>query len=89
MKEVEDLPIIERPNEKDRKIIDYLNECIAKYVEENETERRELIGALFVACQIVFCHQTNFKLKKQCREIDEFCKYLKESAAAIDKETLQ
>lgn len=73
------------PTEKEIKLIDYLNNCIGDWIEKNETDRRDLIAALFVACQIVFCEQTRFNLKAQYSEIDDFCRFLKEGAKSINK----
>ena len=72
------LPKIGKPTEREIALIVYLGKCIDSWIEEHETERRELICALFKICHTVFGKQTPFELKEQIKEVNEFCYYLKE-----------
>lgn len=74
------LPPIGPATEEEKQFTNFLLDTIADYIEKIPTERRTLICALSRACQIVFCQQTHFDVKGQCKEIDEFCAFLKSFA---------
>ncbi len=75
--ESHELPMIGKATERESELIDYLDNCIADWAEQHQTERRELICALFAMCVIAFTMQTHFDIEGQCQEIDHFCNYLK------------
>ena len=67
-----------KPNAKEKALIRYLGECLAKWVENNPTERSELLCALTAICSLMFTHKTPIQdVDKQCEEIDAFCECLK------------
>jgi hypothetical protein len=74
------LPMIGPATDEEKEFTDFLLDTIADYVQKIPTERRTLICALSRACQIVFCHQTPLDVKQQCKEIDDFCGFLKSHA---------
>lgn len=78
--ESHELPMIGEPTERESALIDYLGNAIADWIEIHATERRELVGALFAMCAVVFTRQTPLNVEEQCKEINDFCNYLKEKA---------
>lgn len=74
------LPDTREPTDKDLKFTYYLLNKIADYIDENDTDRREVLAALGESCRIIFCEQTPFNVKEQCEEIDHFCNFLKNHA---------
>lgn len=66
------------PTEKERNLIIYLGECIARWIEEYETDRSELMCAIGAISSLLFTKETPIKdLKGQYEEIDAFCNFLK------------
>jgi|FreactTroBogLake_1042271.scaffolds.fasta_scaffold66848_1 hypothetical protein len=61
-------------------LYDVIVNCIAQWIEENPTERKEIISVIFNLSRIMFCHQTFHEIKEQCNEIDRFCNSLKNYA---------
>ncbi len=76
----QELPMVGPATEEEEDFTRFLLETIADYVEKIPTERHVLICALSTACQIIFCHQTPLNVKQQCKEIDDFCAFLKSHA---------
>ena len=74
------MPMIGPATENEIYFTTFLLDTIADYVEKIPTDRRVLICALSRACQIVFCQQTPFDVKQQCKEIDDFSAFLKSYA---------
>lgn len=74
------LPMIGPPTEEEREFTNFLLETIADYVEKIPTDRRVLICALSRLSQIIFCQETPLDVKNQCKEIDDFCAFLKSYA---------
>lgn len=74
------LPMIGPATEEEIDFTNFLLDTIADYVEKIPTERSTLICALSKLCQIVFCLQTPLDVKQQCKEIDDFCAFLKSYA---------
>jgi hypothetical protein len=66
-------------------LIAYIGNCIASYIKVKETDRGELIVALFNMCRVVFTHQTHGDFNFQCNEIDDFCYYLKDHAKRVSE----
>lgn len=80
MNESHNLPMVGLPTDREQDLIEYLHTHVANWIETHNTERRELIAAMFSLCRVVFCLQTNFNVKGQCAEIDDFAKFLKDFA---------
>jgi hypothetical protein len=78
--EYEKLPAIGPATPEEKEFSSYLSNKIADYIEKIPTDRRVLIAGLCRVCQIVFCHQTPLNVKLQCKEIDDFCAFLKSHA---------
>ena len=67
-----------KPTQREKDLMIYLGECIAKWIEKNETERGELLCAFSLICTLIFTKETPIKdVEKQCQEIDTFCHFLK------------
>lgn len=56
-----------------------LGECIAKCAEDKNLKRGELLCVLSTLCLVTFTDNTPYKgdIKRQIREINSFCDYLK------------
>ena len=70
------------PTEDETKLLEYLSECLNKWVNLHGACRQELTFALFFLCRELFTVQTPLSVKDQCKEIDGFCHFLKKSARA-------
>jgi hypothetical protein len=75
-----DLPMIGFPTQEEMEFTNFLLDTVADYIEKIPTERRTMICALSKLSQIVFCNQTHLDVKGQCKEIDDFCNFLKSFA---------
>jgi hypothetical protein len=63
---------------KEKKLINYLGNCIADYIEEQETCRTELMAALSHQILILFKTQTPLtNYHDKITEIEAFCEFLK------------
>lgn len=78
--EYNDLPMIGEPTLEELQLTHYLMNGLAHYVSINKVDRRVLIAALSEICKIVFTKQTPFNVKEQCKEIDNFCNWIKSHA---------
>ena len=79
------------PTEDDTKLLEYLGDCLNKWIELHGANRKELNFALFYLCRELFTEQTSLSIKSQCEEIDGFCYFLKKAARAkksLDKKEL-
>lgn len=81
-----DLPMVGLPTEREKEFCDYLGNCIADWIEGHQTERRELIAALFKMCWLVFDKQTHFDMEGKLYEVDQFCFFLKEKIKGVKHE---
>ena len=80
-----DLPMIGFYTEKEVNLSLYLGNCISDWIEKHETDRTELIAALSTILLIMFTKQTRLDTEGQCKEIDNFCDFLKDIARKIIK----
>jgi len=63
---------------REQDLLFHLGNTIADWIEENKTERGEIICVLLILCELVFTKQTPITDKeKQCQEVDTFCECLK------------
>ena len=79
------------PTEDDTKLLEYLGDCLNKWIELHGANRQELNLALFYLCRELFTEQTSLSVKDQCMEIHRFCHFLKKAAKnkkSIDKKEL-
>ncbi len=74
------LPSEGLPTQEESHFTNYLLSGISTYVSQKPTDRSILIAAISQISKIVFCQQTPFGVKEQCKEIDDFCNYLKKYA---------
>jgi hypothetical protein len=76
-----DLPkgiTFDKPTKRENDLMYYLGNCIADWIEKNETEREELLCAFSLICSIMFTTNTPITdVEDQCKEIDAFCEFLK------------
>lgn len=68
------------PTDEETKLLEYLGDCLNKWVNLHGASRKELNFALFYLCRELFTEQTPLSIKQQCEEIDGFCYFLKKAA---------
>jgi hypothetical protein len=63
---------------REKDLLFHLGNCLAEWIENNKTERGELLCVLTILCHLMFAKQTPITDKeKQCDEVDAFCECLK------------
>lgn len=60
-----------------KNLVKYLEECIEKWIDENNTDRIDVIFALFNLCFIIFHLNSSDNVTEKHKEIDAFCHTLK------------
>ncbi len=65
--------------EKEKHMLFYLGECLAKWIERHNTNRGELLCVVSHLCGVLFTEDTPYKndIPKQVEDINDFCNYLK------------
>lgn len=71
------LPVIGIPTDNETKLIDFIGNHLADYIEKHGTKRHELMALLSWLAKIMFTNQTSLNAREQGQEIDDFCKWLK------------
>ena len=61
----------------DKKLINYMADCIANYLEKNETDRSVMMSFIGWLAVTVFTRQTPLVFVEQIKEIEAFCEFLK------------